>query len=146
MEDFFLKVPGRQGLRTWLQKNALQQESVWLYRPKKGQSGYMTYDEIVEELICFGWIDSLPKKYNENASLLRISPRKKGSSWSKKNKERYEICLQKGLLSLHAQKLMKEAKKDGSWDRLEAVERLEVPADLLDALKQNPLAKKYFDL
>jgi uncharacterized protein YdeI (YjbR/CyaY-like superfamily) len=69
-------VKDKNDLRDWLKENHAQGESVWLVTWKKHcLKGFISYDEIVEELMCFGWVDSLPRKMDENRTMLRISPR-----------------------------------------------------------------------
>ena len=84
-------------LNTWLQANYAQKKSVWLVKWKKDfGSSYISYDDMVDELLCFGWIDSLPKNLNKEKTMHRISPRNPKSNWSKVNKERVERLLKAG--------------------------------------------------
>ena len=76
-----VEVKTRKDLRNWLRKNHLQNKGVWLITYKKPNEYYLPYNDIVEECLCFGWIDSLPRKLNETKTMLYISPRKKGSNW-----------------------------------------------------------------
>lgn len=83
--------PDRQTWRAWLEANHASSPGVWLIYYKKG-SGQprVSYDEAVEEALCFGWIDSLPNKLDEQRCMQLFSPRKPGSTWSKLNKDRVE--------------------------------------------------------
>ena len=82
-------VEDKESLRTWLKNHYSQSESVWLVKWKKGfGETYISYDDIVDELLCFGWVDSLPKQLDNKKTMLRISPRNPKSNWSKVNKER----------------------------------------------------------
>ncbi|MGB0178014.1 MAG: YdeI/OmpD-associated family protein, partial [Owenweeksia sp.] len=74
LKKVFVENPAE--LRDWLRENCGQAESVWLVKWKKGlKKPYMSYDDMVDELICFGWVDSLPKNLDEQKTMHRISPR-----------------------------------------------------------------------
>ena len=137
-----VEVKTRSNLRAWLSTNHLQQQGVWLITYKKSSKYYLSYSDIVEECICFGWIDSLPRKLDEARTMLYISPRKKGSSWSKVNKQ-YVAKLQQARL-LHESGLQKieRAMKDGSWSFLDDVEALILPDDLDCAFSANKTARE----
>ncbi len=133
-------------LRLWLTENHQQKESVSLVRYKKGlNSVYITYDELVDELICFGWVDSLPKSLDDEKTMIRISPRNPKSNWSKVNKERVERLLKAGKMKSSGLRLVEMAKQNGAWDFLNDVEELILPQDLVEALQKNQKAKEYFE-
>jgi uncharacterized protein YdeI (YjbR/CyaY-like superfamily) len=74
-------------------------EGVWLVTFKKyAGDRYVSYEEIVEEALCFGWIDSLGRKLDAERTMLWMSPRKVGSGWSRPNKERVERLMAAGLM------------------------------------------------
>jgi uncharacterized protein YdeI (YjbR/CyaY-like superfamily) len=120
--------------RAWLMAHHGQTESVWLVYHKKAAGGLFGYGEIVDQALCFGWIDSLPRKLDERRSMLLVSPRKPGSSWSKVNKDKVERLIREGLMAVPGLAAVAAAKADGSWERLNAVDALEVPDDLALAL------------
>ena len=135
----------REEWRNWLAENHTQTEGIWLITYKKNSGmPYLSYDEIVEEAICFGWIDSVPRKLDEQRTMLYISPRKKKSNWSKVNKERVAKLLKQDLIHSSGMSKIEQAKTDGSWSFLDDVEALILPGDLEQALVKNPLAQKYF--
>lgn len=135
----------RQDWRNWLAENHTLTEGIWLITYKKNSSmPYLSYNDIVEEAICFGWIDSVPRKLDDRRTMLYISPRKKGSNWSKANKDRVSKLLQQNLIHASGMTKIEQAKVDGSWTFLDDVEALILPEDLKQALAQNPLAQKYF--
>ena len=79
-------------LAAWLSDNYRQSTSVWLITYKKHvEAKYIAYSDIVDELLCYGWIDSLPRKLDNDRSMILISPRKSSSAWSAVNKKK--ICL-----------------------------------------------------
>lgn len=140
-----VEVKTRSDLRKWLFEHHLQKEGIWLVTYKKSQEHYLPYNDIVEECLCFGWIDSLPRKLDEQRTMLYISPRKKESNWSKANKERVERLQNAGLLHEAGLQKIEQAKKDGSWSFLDDVETLLSPDDLKLALSKNTIAQKNFE-
>lgn len=139
-------VNSRQELRAWLAANHAQSESIWLVTYKKHvPDKYVAWDEIVQEALCFGWIDSLPRKLDADRSMLRLSPRRKGSAWSARNKQHIEELLAAGLMAAPGLAAIERAKADGSWTLLDDVEALIVPDDLAAALAANPEAQAQYD-
>jgi uncharacterized protein YdeI (YjbR/CyaY-like superfamily) len=146
MKDFVkVQIESRADLRAWLSANYRQAESIWLVTFKKNKGPYVPYDDIVEEAICFGWIDSRVAKLDEARSMLLLSPRKSGSAWSKVNKDRVKRLIPLGLISPAGQKMIDQAKLDGTWDILNDVDALIEPADLITALANTPLAREMWD-
>lgn len=132
--------------RGWLQKNHARSAGVWVITFKKstGQPR-VEYDEAVEEALCFGWVDSKPRKLDDTRSMLYFSPRKPGSGWSAPNKQRVERMIATGQMQPAGMAKIEAAKVDGSWSALDAVEQLVVPDDLAAALAALPDASRYFD-
>ena len=132
--------------RSWLEQNHVRNEGVWLvsYKQVTGKPR-ISYDDAVETALCFGWIDSKPGSLDAERSRLWFSPRKRGSAWSKKNKERVERLVL--AHQMHAAGLTKveQAKRDGSWNKLDSVEALEIPSDLHLAFQAQPGSSTYFD-
>ncbi|ADG67102.1 conserved hypothetical protein [Planctopirus limnophila DSM 3776] len=129
----------RNAWRAWLQTHHLASTGVWLITYKKGRHHeWLGYDAIVEEALCFGWIDSLPRKLDETRTMLYVSPRKPKSGWSKVNKERIHRLEQQGLLAPAGMARIQAAKEDGSWDKLTTVDELEVPDDLAEEFARWP--------
>ena len=139
-----VEVKTRSNLRAWLQANYHQNKGVWLVTYKKPHDYYLPYNDIVEECLCFGWIDSLPRKLDEQKTMLYISPRKKGSNWSKANKDRVDRLQKAELLHQAGLQKIEQAKQDGSWSFLDDVEALILPDDLKLALSNNTIAQKNF--
>ena len=97
------------------------------------------------EAVCFGWIDGIRKRVDATRYTIRFTPRKPGSIWSAVNKRHVEELLTKDLMTPAGLRMIEAAKADGSWNALNAVDALEVPADLTKALAKNKTAKKYFE-
>jgi uncharacterized protein YdeI (YjbR/CyaY-like superfamily) len=140
-----VEVTSRKALRDWLSKNHTQKESVWLVTWKKPDARYIPYGDVVEEALCFGWVDSLPRKLDDKRSMLLLAPRKVKSAWSKPNKERVERLVKAGLMKPVGLKIVEEAKANGLWNKLDAVEALETPPDLAKALAKFKTAQKNFE-
>ena len=132
--------------RRWLEENHARPDGVWLitYKKETGQPR-VEYDEAVEEGLCFGWVDSKSNKLDEQRSLLWFAPRKPRTGWSRPNKERVERMLAAGLMAPAGLAKVEAAKADGSWNLLDAVEALEIPPDLAEALASYPSAAANFD-
>lgn len=131
--------------RAWLDTNHTRKEGVWLvsYKKATGKPRF-DYDAAVEEALCYGWVDSIAKTVDEERARLYFAPRKKGSGWSKPNKERVERMLAAGLMAPAGLAKIESAKQDGSWYALDAVEALEIPPDLATALQAQPPAEANF--
>jgi uncharacterized protein YdeI (YjbR/CyaY-like superfamily) len=138
-------IADRTALRRWLVDHYRQVDPIWLVTAKKSNGGYIPYAEIVEEALCFGWVDSLPRGLDAIYTMLLLSPRKAGSAWSKPNRERVARLIASG--SMHTAGLAKvdAAKLDGSWDFLKIAESGAVPSDLATALATNPGARASYD-
>jgi uncharacterized protein YdeI (YjbR/CyaY-like superfamily) len=127
--------------RAWLRTHHASAQGVWCVTFKKGKGAtYFSYDELVEEGLCWGWVDSKPGKVDEARTKLYFSPRKAGSGWSRPNKLRIEKMIAEKRMAKAGLAAIERAKADGSWTMLDAVENLETPADLEAALKQFPKA------
>lgn len=139
-------VGSRAQWRAWLEANHTLTESIWLISHKKiAGSKYLPYDAIVEEALCFGWIDSLPRKLDEDRKMLLLSPRKPKSVWSKLNKERVARLIEAGLMHPAGLAKVERAKQDGSWDRLNDSDALIIPADLQAAFRKKPGSRTAFN-
>ena len=135
----------RPDWRAWLEAHHSRDEGVWLIRYKKATGKpSVSYDEAVEEALCFGWVDSLPRKLDDERSMLYFAPRKPGSGWSRKNKERIARLTAAGLMRPAGQAKVEAAKADGSWAALDAIENLEVPDDLQAAFEAFPPSAEHF--
>jgi uncharacterized protein YdeI (YjbR/CyaY-like superfamily) len=132
--------------RAWLTEHHDRSDAVWLvlWRPRSGRAG-LTYDESVEEALCFGWIDGKAAGLDDERTMLRFSPRRRGSGWARSNKLRVERLLAEGLMTEAGLALIEEAKRDGSWTKLDVVEDLVVPDDLAAALAAHPGARENWD-
>lgn len=141
-----IEVTTRNAWRQWLDQHHTRVQGVWVVTYKKG-SGHPSpgYDALVEEALCFGWIDSKPGKVDDHRTKLWFAPRKPGTGWSRLNKERIARLESDGWLHPVGQAKITQAQADGSWSKLDAVEALKIPPDLAAALRQHPGAAKNFE-
>jgi uncharacterized protein YdeI (YjbR/CyaY-like superfamily) len=136
----------RQELRDWLMMYHAQSAGVWLISYKKASNKpRLSYDEIVEELLAFGWIDSKPNKLDSERSLLWIAPRKAKTGWSKINKDRVSALTRAGRMSAPGLAKVAAAQQDGSWNALDEIEALIIPDDLQHAFSAYPDAERNFN-
>jgi uncharacterized protein YdeI (YjbR/CyaY-like superfamily) len=136
----------RDEWRAWLEENHGRPEGIWLVTWKKATGKpRIEYDDAVEEALCFGWVDSKPNKLDAERSLLWFAPRKRGTGWSRPNKERVERMVAAGKMAPAGMALVEAAQADGSWSKLDDVENLEVPADLAAALASYPQAAQHWE-
>jgi uncharacterized protein YdeI (YjbR/CyaY-like superfamily) len=145
--DDELYIVNRNDWRKWLSQNHDTVEAVWLvYFKKHTGKPRIPYDDAVEEALCFGWIDSLVKRVDDEKYIQKFSPRKTGSTWSESNKNRAEKMIAEGKMTEAGIIKIKDAKKSGEWFRKPAAKKpLTVPSFIQEALNSNPKAKENFD-
>jgi uncharacterized protein YdeI (YjbR/CyaY-like superfamily) len=140
----------RRAWRDWLAENHDTAKGIWLAYYKKGSGKIsITYPEAVEEALCFGWIDSVIRRLDEERYAQKYTPRSVRSIWSAANKARVARLTAEGLMAAPGLAKVEAAKRDGSWDRLNDVDRIglggDLPADLVEALAREPQARAAFD-
>lgn len=140
-----IEVRSREELETWLGAHHERGEGVWLVTFKKGSPHYVPREAVLEALIAWGWIDSLPRKLDADRTMLLIAKRKAGSSWSGVNKRVVERLVEAGRMQPPGLAAVERARGDGSWSRLDEVEALTVPDDLAAALDAHPPARARFE-
>jgi uncharacterized protein YdeI (YjbR/CyaY-like superfamily) len=143
LETFY--ATNRQEWRLWLENNHDQAVGVWLiyYKVKSGKPS-IKYSEAVKEALCFGWIDSKVKSLDEERYMQIFTPRNPKSVWSKLNKQYIQELIQQGLMAEAGLTKIADAKQNGSWNKLDAIEELIIPPDLKQALEANATANEYF--
>ena len=141
-----IDVANREQWRNWLTQNHEKNDDVWLIFHKKnsGKNG-ISLEEAVEEALCFGWIDGKLRKIDEMRFVLRFSPRKPKSVWSKINRERAEELTKAGRMTPKGLAMIDVAKSSGSWDSAYTNKVKDaVPLDLKEALMKNEPAWLHF--
>ena len=136
----------RAAWRAWLEQHHTSGASVWVILYKKG-SGQptITYEELVLECLCFGWIDSKPNKIDEEKFKLFCAVRKPKSAWSAPNKKRVEELTQLGLIAPAGLAAIDAALANGAWQAIDAAQAMIEPPDLLAAFKRHAGSKKHWD-
>jgi uncharacterized protein YdeI (YjbR/CyaY-like superfamily) len=133
--------------RKWLSQNHDKKPEVWLVILKKnsGKAG-VRYDEALDEALCFGWIDGKMQSIDNDSFILRFSPRKARSIWSKRNREKAESLIAEGRMTDAGAARIEDAMKNGLWDAAySSLSAEEIPADLETALSGNKIARKNFN-
>ena len=129
----------RSEWRAWLAEHHATSGPIWLVTYKKASGKpRITYDEIVEEALCFGWIDSRSGTVDAERSKPWLTKRTRGSEWSRLNKQRVERLLAASMIEEPGLRVIEAAQVDGSWTALDEIEDCIVPADLGEALEALP--------
>ena len=119
-------------LGRWLKVNHATESELWVKIFKKGTGiPSVTWDEVVIESLCWGWIDGVKKSLDAQAYVQRITPRKARSNWSKRNREHAERLISEGRMKGPGLVHVSSAKADGRWENAYATSEMEVPADSL---------------
>ena len=128
--------------RKWLEKNHAKLNEIWLIHYKKSSNKKsINHYDAVEEALCFGWIDSTLKKIDEERYILRYTPRKRKSVWSKINKETAEKMILQGKMTESGLVKINLAKKHGLWKTAYTNKVKEkLPSDLKKALIVDKIA------
>jgi uncharacterized protein YdeI (YjbR/CyaY-like superfamily) len=137
----------RSEWREWLKQNHTQYKEAWLvYRKKKSKLKGISYNEAVEEALCFGWIDSIVKSIDKDSYMQKFTPRNARSVWSESNKLRVKKMTEAGMMTVLGLKSVETAKAKGTWDKSygNSGNENEIPGDLLEALEKNKTAKINF--
>ena len=141
-----LTVSDADDLDAWLVEHHERPSGVWLVRARpRSDHPRVDYEDMITVLLSYGWIDASVKVLDERRSLLWISPRRKGSVWSKPNKERIVRLEAAGRMRPAGAAAIQRAKDDGSWTTIDGPENLEVPDDLAAAFDDDPVARANFD-
>lgn len=137
---------GRAEWRAWLEANHRASGGVWLITWKR-RAGEPTvgYEEAVEEALCFGWIDGVIRRVDDDRLMEWFAPRRPKSTWARTNKERVARLEAAGLMTEAGRRAVEIARANGSWESLDVIDALVVPDDLAVALAERPEARERFD-
>lgn len=135
-----------QKFYAWLKINHAKEQGFWLRFYKKNSSIIsITRDEAVDTALCWGWIDGLVNKYDDESYILRFTPRRPKSIWSKINVAKIEKLTKLGLMQLSGLAQVEKAKADGRWDKAyEPPSKMEVPADFIKLIKKDKTAYAFY--
>ena len=142
----FVHAETRAQLRRWLGRHQDDGAGAWVVSWKKATGRpAVPYNDVVEELLCVGWVDSTAGTLDGERGMLWCAPRAKGSGWSRPNKERIARLEAAGLLLPRGSAVVEAARASGTWSTLDDVENLVEPADLVAALDADPAARAQWD-
>jgi uncharacterized protein YdeI (YjbR/CyaY-like superfamily) len=135
-----------KGLDEWLKVNHATESELWIKIFKKNTGiQSVTWNDVVIEVLCWGWIDGVKKSIDDQAYLQRITPRTVRSNWSKRNTEHVERLINEDRVKESGLVHVRAAKADGRWENAYVVSEMEVPADFLAALETKPNVKEFFE-
>ena len=133
-------------LGVWLKSNHATERELWVKIFKKNTKiQSVTWNDVVIEVLCWGWIDGIKKSIDDQAYLQRITPRTARSNWSKRNTEHVERLISEGRMEEAGLKHVHAAKADGRWENAYVVSEMEVPADFIASLDNQPIVKQFFE-
>jgi len=137
----------RDAWRAWLAKNYAREAELWvvLYKKNSGKPS-VSYDEMVEEALCFGWIDGIVKAIDDAKYAIRLTPRRSGSIWSESNKKRVAKMIEQGRMMDAGLAKIEDGKQSGEWDKATAREdTTNIPPELKRALAAEKIAQQNFE-
>jgi uncharacterized protein YdeI (YjbR/CyaY-like superfamily) len=139
-----VEVTSAAQLREWLLAHHTQAESIWLVTYKKQvPEKYVSIGQVLDELLCFGWIDGIRRKLDDERTMQLISPRQ-AQHWAKTYKERVARLIQEGRMHEAGLQAIEASKRLGLWDYMADVDALLMPEDLRQALESQPPALEHF--
>lgn len=140
-----LEITTSKELRNWLIENHSQTESIWLVTHKKSSPNkYVSRWDVLDELICFGWIDGIRRKLDEERTMQLISPRRV-QHWAKTYKDRAQKLIEEKRMHSSGLASIEESKKNGLWNFMDDVDNLILPIDLIDAFQSKPEGLSFFN-
>ena len=143
-----LVVADAEALRAWLAEHHATSPGVWLALTRKGGTvTTLTWQQAVDEALCFGWIDGQARKGDEATSWIRFTPRRARSIWSQRNVAHVARLEAAGRMQPAGRAEVEAARADGRWAAAYAPpSEAEVPADLMAAIDADPAARAMFDV
>ncbi len=140
-----VEIESQTQLREWLLENHAQQQSIWLVTFKKQvPDKYVSVHQVLDELLCFGWIDGIRRKLDDDRTMQLIAPRKV-EHWTKTYKDRYAILEGKGLVQNAGKASVSKSKAAGLWDFMDDVDALIKPEDFTKVLSNFENATNNFN-
>ena len=128
--------------RRWLEANHAAVPEIWVvfYKKPAQRPGRPTlsYGQAVEQAICFGWIDGLKRRIDDDRYAHRFTPRKPDSRWSASNRERLARLRSRGLMAPPGEAAVEASIRSGAWEKRARAAPVEAPAELLAAIGADP--------
>jgi uncharacterized protein YdeI (YjbR/CyaY-like superfamily) len=141
-----IEIGSRAELRAWLEVHHEKRDGVWIIVCNASDPDrHLPHTEVVDEALCFGWIDSQGRKLDAVRRIQLLTPRRKGSRWSRINKGKVARLEAEGRMAPAGLAAVERARADGSWTALDEVEDLIEPPDLKAALDAVPEARRHWD-
>jgi uncharacterized protein YdeI (YjbR/CyaY-like superfamily) len=140
-------VQTRDEWRNWLSENHNKESGIWLifFKKETGKAS-LEYEDAIEEALCFGWIDSIIKKLDDQRYARKFTPRKVDSRWSNSNKKRVLKMIEHNRMTPVGMAKIEAAKRSGLWDKPDRPQiSFELPEILSNALAKNKRAKDFFE-
>jgi uncharacterized protein YdeI (YjbR/CyaY-like superfamily) len=139
-----VEVTSLAALRAWLAAHHGREEGVWLVRYRKGEPAFIDRLDVLDELLCFGWVDGLARRLDERRTMQLIAPRRQ-QAWAQSYKDRAARLEAEGRMEAPGRAAIARSKELGLWDAYAPVDALLVPEDLGSALRGRPAAERFFD-
>ena len=142
-----LRVRSRGAWRRWLARHHASMSEIWLILNKRHvKRPGLAYEDAIQEALCFGWIDGILKRIDDECHVLRFSPRRPNSVWSDANKRRVVRLTRDGEMTEAGLAAVREGKRRGTWQQGSGRPALDaVPEDLAAALQRNRRARAGFE-
>lgn len=139
-----VEVPSARALHDWLAGHHDQQSGVWIVTWKKHvPDRYVTHEQVLDELVAFGWTDGIARRIDADRTRQLVSPRRT-RPWAQSYKDRAERLIAEGRMHPSGLAAVERAKATGMWDAMNDVDALAVPDDLTEALRAHPPAAAHF--
>lgn len=139
-----VEVTSARELHDWLLAHHMQTEAVWLVTWKKAVPGrYVPHEQVLDELIAFGWIDGIRRRIDDERTRQLVSPRRT-QPWARSYQQRAERLASEGRMHPAGAASVERARATGMWDAMADVDDLVVPDDLATALRARPAAHEAF--
>ena len=140
-----VEVTSVASLFDWLAIHHSQTESIWLVTYKKSvPEKYISREEVLDALLCYGWIDGIRRKLDDTRSMQLIAPRK-AQHWAQTYKDRAQRLIAEDKMQPAGYASIAESKANGMWNFMDDVDRLIIPDDLQAALTLKPAALSFFN-
>jgi uncharacterized protein YdeI (YjbR/CyaY-like superfamily) len=136
----------RAAWRSWLAKHHDSSTGLFVVYFKKGANrAGPAYEDLIQEALCFGWIDGTARSVDAERTSLWFCPRRPGSIWAASNKARVELLRAAGSMTAAGEAAIERARADGSWTVLDRAEALTLPPELEQVLAADAAARAAFD-
>lgn len=140
----WVEVTSEAELRAWLQQHHGQRDAVWMVTYKKAVADkHVTHEQVLDQLLAFGWCDGIRRRIDDERSRQLVSPRRT-QPWARSYKDRADRLVIAGTMAPAGLASVERAKASGMWDVMSDVDALEVPTDLAEALAALPPAAENY--